>query len=135
MSISRNEMPSCFLQALANRRHGPGWLRLASAIASAIAVQLYVEYPFLRSTALQAIPGPLREIALEQATRTSLWLTGVLVDAMQAGSARIIDPVIASHLIMSTVNSAYDMRHWARRQPREVAIETYTANLFCGLFS
>ena len=123
------------LQSLARQQHGSGWRSLASVVVSAITVQLYDQYPFLRSTALQAIPGSLREIALEQANRTSLWLSGALVDAMQEGSVRIIDPLIASHIIMAAVNSAYDMRHWARRQAREASIETYAASLFCGLFA
>jgi hypothetical protein len=53
---------------------------------------------------------------------------------MRDGSIRIVDPMIAANIIISTINSAYDLRGWARRQPREEAIHSYTGVLMAGLF-
>lgn len=59
---------------------------------------------------------------------------GALVDGMAEGSVRPIDPLIASHFIMSSVNSAFEMRSWASKQPMAQATATYQAIIKDGLF-
>lgn len=111
-----------------------GWPRLAAGIASSLDVQFGAAYPLLRTTALQAMPGPVRDHAIVLAQRTALRLSGLVVEGMAQGGIRPIDPLIASQLILSTINSAYDIRTWAGRQPREQAIATYAAALRRGIF-
>jgi hypothetical protein len=49
---------------------------------------------------------------------------------------RPVDPLIAGQVIMSTVNSAYDARHWAQRfADRDEAIRTYLSILSEGMLA
>ena len=118
----------------ANARGLAGWSKLAAGIASALDVQFDGSYPLLRTTALQAMPAPVREQALALAHRTALRFTGLMVEGIAQGSIRAIDPLIASQMVMSTINSAYDIRGWAGRQPRGQAIATYASALATGIF-
>ncbi len=108
--------------------------RLAGGIMSTLALQFDGVHPMLRTTALHAMPIGLRQDAIERFERLARWLSGVLVDGMSDGSVRIVDPMIAANIIISTINSAYDLRSWANRQPRDSAIDTYTGVLMRGLF-
>ncbi|UZW57777.1 hypothetical protein NUH86_19630 [Sphingobium sp. JS3065] len=47
---------------------------------------------------------------------------------------RLIDPAIAGHIIMSTINSAYDVRGWAADQPLELAVSRFAGLLTKGIF-
>lgn len=123
------------LHAAAVVAHGEGWESLSSSISTAISLQLFGDSPFLRATALQAIPGELRATAIELASRHALWLSGTLVDAMQRGVVRVVDPLLASHFIVAAIDSACDLRSWARRQPRTRAVAVFASTLFQGLFS
>jgi len=110
------------------------WQQLASGIAKALEYQFSGDFPILRSTALQAMPTGLKTQALELFNRTALRISGLIVESMEAGQARLCDPLIASHIVMSTINSAYDIRGWARRQPLDQAIATYGRILMNGIF-
>jgi len=104
------------------------------AIAAALGLQFDGSYPLLRSTALQALPSTVRDVALGLSDRTALRLTGALVDGMAEGTLRIADPLIGSHLILSTINSAYDIRNWSNRIGGAIAVKTITALLMFGIF-
>jgi hypothetical protein len=103
-------------------------------IADALMLQFDGGYPLLRSTALQVLPGPLRDVALGLSERTVLRLTGTLVDGMTEGTLRIADPLIGSHLILSTINSAYDTQSWSRRIGSLNAVKIVTGLLMFGIF-
>lgn len=122
------------IQNIIEQQGGTRWQKLATGIASVLALQLSSDYPLLRSTALQAMPAPLRAQALELGNREALWLAGVLLEGMQEGSVRLIDPAVAGHIIMSTINSAFDSRSWAARQPLELALSSYSTLLTNGIF-
>jgi AcrR family transcriptional regulator len=115
-------------------QHGARWDRLAAGLAAVLALQFAGDSPLLRSTALQALPEALRGHALDLGTRESLWLAGALVEGMQDGSVRLIDPAIGGHIIMSTINSAYDIRGWAGGQPLAQAVADYGGLLAGGIF-
>lgn len=109
--------------------------RVASGYAAALDLQFDGVHPLLRSTALQAMPKAVRQVAAERFERSAFWLSGVLVDGMAEGSIRILDPMAAANVIIATANSAYDMRSWARKQPREEALNIYLRILMRGLFA
>ena len=48
---------------------------------------------------------------------------------------RPIDPLIASQVIMATLNAAYDLRKWASGMPGEEAVALYATTLTQGLFA
>ena len=108
--------------------------RLAGIVATAMNWQFEGDHPLLRTTALQAMPVAVRGVGIEWFDRTAHLLSGFLVDGMREGSIRIIDPMIAGHVTISTINSAYDLRSWAGKQQRDQAIGTYAGLLMNGLF-
>ena len=110
------------------------WQRLTSGIASSLNIQFEGTHPLLRSSALQALPAPVRDIAVKWSNRTALRMTGLIVEGMVEGTVRAIDPIIASQMIVSSINSAYDIRGWASKQSRAQAIMTYASGLMSGIF-
>ena len=122
------------LRAKAYREHSSPWQRVSTTITSALTLQLANEFPLLRVTAYQAMPAPMRELALLQAQRTALGVMGALVEAMVEGKVRPIDPLIASHLILSSINAAHELRGWRSGQSIDEAIATYEAVLGNGIF-
>jgi AcrR family transcriptional regulator len=122
------------LRAQAYRESRSPWQRIATTVTSALALQLANEFPLLRVTAYQAMPPAVRDVARQQAERTALGVMGALVDAMREGTVRPIDPLIAAHLILSSINAAYELRGWRSGQSIEDAIVTYETVLGDGIF-
>ena len=59
---------------------------------------------------------------------------GFLIDGVADGSVKPIDPLVASQIIMSTLNGAYEARRWAARFDKpEEAIQTYLSVLSEGM--
>jgi len=121
--------------SLAETSEPDGWQRICSAIATLLNIQFYSSWPLLRTSAFQALPASLRADMVAKSNRTALRFAGTLIDGMEDGSVRIFDPLIASQLIIATVNTAYDVRRWASRLPRDVAIAFYASSLIDGLFN
>lgn len=122
------------LQGLADREQSSAWDRIATTLRSALALQFRGEFPLLRSSALQAMPASVRQRAVERSERTALGLMGRLVWAMQDGSVRIVDPLIASHIVTSAIDASYDLRGWRTTLPLDQAIDSYMSVLATGIF-
>ncbi|WP_240334363.1 TetR/AcrR family transcriptional regulator [Sphingobium estronivorans] len=110
------------------------WDVLRSIVASAVALQFEGHDPLLRTTALQALPLTMRAGMRELSNRTAMFLSGLVVDAMREGHVRVIDPYLAGHLIMSTINSANELRSWASRLDRSEAVTRYASVIEIGIF-
>lgn len=121
-------------QRLADEAGGSHWQRLEAAIATLLDIQFASDWPLLRTTALHALPTDVRAHVVESSNRMALRFAGTLVDGIAEGSIRAIDPMIASQIIMATLNAAYDLRHWAERLPGDRAISIYASTLAAGLF-
>ena len=121
-------------QWLAHRDGSNEWERLTWAIASLLDIQFRAQWPLTRTTALQALPAQLRAEVVRRSDRIALRFMGTLVDGAREGSINAVDPMIASQLILSTLNSAFDLKGWAARLPREKAIALYASTLAGGLF-
>jgi len=122
------------IQGLAQRAGGDEWLRLATAIGSLLDIQFEASWPLMRTTALQALPPAVRAEVVARSNRTALRLAGTLIDGAVEGSLRVVDPTIASQVLLSTLNSAFDMRKWASRMPRARAIALFASPLIDGMF-
>lgn len=122
-------------QWLAHREGQNEWDRLTWAIATLLDIQFYTEWPLTRTTALQALPASLQAEVVRRSDRTALRFMGTLVDGAREGSINALDPMIASQLILSTLNAAFDLKGWAARLPREKAIGLYASTLADGLFN
>lgn len=121
-------------QHRADEAGGTHWQRLSTAIATLLDIQFADAWPLLRTTALHALPTDVRADVVERSNRMALRFAGTLVDGISEGSIRPVDPMIASQVIMATLNAAYDLRHWAERLPRDKAVTFYASTLATGLF-
>lgn len=121
-------------QWLAHRDGQTEWERLTWAVASLIDIQFRADWPLTRTTALQALPTELRADVVRRSDRIALRFMGTLVDGQREGSINLVDPMIASQLILSTLNSAFDLKNWASRIPHDKAIAFYASTLASGVF-
>lgn len=110
------------------------WERLSSAIASLLDIQFDATWPLTRTSALQALPPEFRDEVMARSDRTALRFSGCLIEGVLEGSLRFVDPIVASQVIIATLNAAFDLRKWASRMPREEAIAVYAATLVEGIF-
>lgn len=106
---------------------------LLSIIANTLRVQFGTDYPLLRITAMQALPPPLREIPMAHSQRSTLLLNGLMVDACQEGVVRRVNPLLASHVVMSAIDSAFDIRSWAAKQDPDLAVGRYIDVILYGV--
>lgn len=114
---------------------GQDWLeRLQIAFATLLDVQFSERGPLLRTTALQALPVEFREGVIDSSNRIARGFAGMMADGITEGSIRAVDPMIASQMLMCTINSAYELRGWASAMPPHQAIGTYASTLATGLF-
>nr|WP_282098604.1 TetR/AcrR family transcriptional regulator [Qipengyuania proteolytica] len=112
------------------------WTRLSSVLAELVDLQFFDSTPLLRTTALQALEADHKSDVVTRSNRLAQRFAGMLIDGIADGSVRAIDPLIAGQMMMSTVNSAYDARHWAARfdDPRD-ATRIYLSALSEGLLA
>jgi AcrR family transcriptional regulator len=120
-------------QRAAQKAGGSYLQQLAAAVSTLLHIQFYGEAPLLRSTALSALPWPLRGEAIERSNRMARRFAGMLIDGITEGSIKPVDPLIAAQTIMAALNTAYEMRGWASDQPPEKAVETYGSIVMQGI--
>ena len=115
---------------------GDHWTKLSSVLAEAVDLQFFDPMPLLRQTTLQTLGSEHKAEVVTGSDRLALRFAGMLIDGLADGSVRPIDPLIASQVIMSTLNSAYEAGHWARRfESPEAAIDTYASTLSRGILA
>ena len=77
-----------------------------------------------------------RLVAIAEVAGSAGQLSQVLLLSAADGSVRAIDPLVASQIIMSTLNGAYEARRWAARfDDPERAVETYLSVLSEGMLA
>ena len=112
------------------------WTRLTSVLAELLDVQFFDAMPLLRTTALQALDTDHKLDVVTRSNRLARRFAGMLIDGVADGSVRPIDPLVASQVIMSTLNGAYEARNWADRfGDPELAVRTYATTLSTGLLA
>lgn len=121
-------------QHAAMEKGNDAWAWVSSSMASLLNVQLHGDFPLLRTTALQALPSDVRPAVLERSNRMARRFSGMLIDGITEGTIRPIDPLIAAQAIMATINTAYELREWARLMAPEKAIDFYASTMAYGLF-
>jgi AcrR family transcriptional regulator len=121
--------------SLAEDSQPTGWRRLATAIATLLNIQFFQAWPLMRTSAFLALPASLRSNVVARSNRTALRFSGTLIDGMKDGSIRIVDPLIASQLIIATINTAFDLRKWASQQSQDAVIAYYASSMVEGLFN
>jgi len=123
------------VQGAAIESGADAWQALASASASLVDMQFFSEFPLLRTVALQALPADVRRHrVIERSDRMARRFAGIIADGISEGSLRAVDPMIASQVLMATINNAFELRAWASRLPREQAVNYYASTVMTGLF-
>lgn len=123
------------VQRAATNAGGSQWQQLTSSVATLLDVQLFSEFPLLRTTALQALPNELRNDVIDRSNRMARRFAGMMIDGISEDSIKRIDPLIASQVMMGALNAAYDLRDWIRPVERDRAIAYYGSTLAYGLFA
>jgi AcrR family transcriptional regulator len=108
--------------------------QVSSAMATLLDLQFGQKWPLLRSTAFASLPPTLRHEVTVRYNRTALSFASSLIDGIQEGSVRPVDPLIASHVINSTLYSALGLEEWSSRLPKDRAIALYASTLMWGIF-
>lgn len=115
---------------------GSYWTRLSSVLNELMELQFFDPMALLRTTALQALDNERKVDVVTRSNRLARRFAGFLIDGFADGSVRAIDPLVASQIIMSTLNGAYEARRWAKRfDDRSLAIETYLSALSEGMLA
>jgi len=123
------------VQAAAIAAGEDAWSALTSATALLIDRQFFSDFPLLRTTALQALPPDVRRHrVIERSDRMARRFAGLIADGVSEGTIRAVDPMIASQVLMSTINNAYDLRRWAERLGQGAAGRYYGSTVLFGFF-
>jgi AcrR family transcriptional regulator len=122
-------------QLAAQALDGDAWLQLTSAAAALVAFQLSSAGPLLRTSALAALPGTIRNETIEQSARLSDRFAAMIADGVAEGSLRPVDSAIAAQMLGATLNAAADLPVILRGVPPPTAVELYARPLFTGLTS
>jgi AcrR family transcriptional regulator len=122
-------------QRAAVQTDASGWSRLTGAVAALVSYQLSENGPLLRYTALAAMPENLRPQALAALNRLSERFAGMIVDGVQDGSIRPVDPTVAAQLVNGAISAAADLTRWVPDATAESAVQLFVEPLFAGVFS
>lgn len=111
---------------------GSSWQKLGIAAATLIAHQFSKQGPLLRTTALHAVPEPIRKQMALRMNRISDRFATFIVDGMRDRSVRIVDPIVAGQMINPMINGGADLNRWAPNITLEEALSFYVKPLFMG---
>ena len=115
---------------------GDFWTRLSSVLNELLELQFFDPMPLLRTTALQALDSEHKTDVVMRSNRLARRFAGFLIDGIVDGSVKPVDPLVASQIIMSTLNGAYEARRWASRfESPDDAIATYLSALSKGMLA
>lgn len=122
-------------QHAADECTGSYWQHLSSSIATLLEVQFSNASPLIHGTARQSLPMELRTLVFDELTRLARRYAGMMMDGVAEGTVRPVDSLIAAQMIMSMLNSAFDVRAWASRLPLQDAVSIYGSTIAYGLFA
>jgi AcrR family transcriptional regulator len=110
-----------------------GWARLCAAAAALLNVQLSDQGPILRLSAIGGLPA--RPDLVSQFDRVSDRFAAVISEGIADGSIRPVDPIIASQMFTSMINSAAGLPAWLPDLTPAEAPDIYAKPLLTGLFA
>jgi AcrR family transcriptional regulator len=111
------------------------WERLTMLAAALIAFQISERGPLLRTSALVALPQPMRQEMIETYSQISNRFAGVIADGITSGSMRAVDPMIGAQMFSATLNASAEYRWWVPDATGDQAGELYSKPLLMGLFT
>jgi AcrR family transcriptional regulator len=114
---------------------GDEWERLSTACAALVEHQLSPNGPLLRTSALSAIPMDIRAEMVRRSQRVSDHFAAMVSDGVAEGCMRPVDPLIASQMILATINAASDLPSVMPQVSQDRVAELYAKPLLIGLLS
>ncbi|MEJ1969235.1 MAG: TetR/AcrR family transcriptional regulator [Rhizomicrobium sp.] len=123
------------VQSAALVEPGDYWHKISSAAATLVEFQLSERGPLLRSSALAALPEPMRRAMVERANRVSERFAAMISDGVAQGSIRAVDPYIAAQMLNATLNAASDLPFTIPDVAAAEAPALYAKPMLMGVFS
>jgi AcrR family transcriptional regulator len=123
------------VQRLAMSLPGDQWVKLSSAAAVLAEYQLSEYGPLLRSSALSALPEPIREEQVAHFNRVSDRFASMISDGIAEGSIRPVDPFIAAQMLNATLNAGAELGFWVPGVTQKAAPAVFARPLLMGIFS
>ena len=123
------------VQSAALGEGGDYWHKISSAAATLVEFQLSERGPLLRSSALSALPEPMRLMMVERANRISERFAAMISDGVADGSIRAVDPYIAAQMLNATLNAAADLPFTIPDVAAFDAPALYAKPVLMGVFS
>ena len=100
------------IQRQSQQLDGSEWERLITACAGVVRYQISESGPLLRTSALVALPNEDRDPIDNLVRRVNRGFAAMLSDAIAEGTARPVDPYIASYMLHGMLNAAADLPTW-----------------------
>jgi AcrR family transcriptional regulator len=122
------------VQRLAMDLPGNQWTRLTSAAAALTEYQLSESGPLLRTSALAALPEPIRAEMVKQSDRVSDRFASMISDGIAEGSLRAVDPFLAAQMLNATLNASAELGIWVPGVKQKAAPAVYARPLLMGIF-
>lgn len=117
------------------RAAGNSWRQLTMIASTLMDYQMSAHGPLLRTSALVALPEPMRNAMIDAYSIVSNRFGGIISDGIAAGTVRAVDPVIAAQMLAATLNASAEYRWWVTGAEAEETVELYAKPLLMGLFS
>ncbi|HEY1613326.1 MAG TPA: TetR/AcrR family transcriptional regulator [Rhizomicrobium sp.] len=122
-------------QRLAMERDGNFQHKLSVLTGALVEYQLCDRGPLLRTTALAALPEPLRQTMIARFNRVCDRFAAMISDGIAEGSLRAVDPFIAAQMLNATVNGAADLSLYVPSISQADVAQRYARPMLAGIFS
>jgi len=122
------------VQRLAIALPGDQWTRLTSAAAALAEYQLSDNGPLLRTSALAAVPEPIRLEMVRQADKVSERFASMISDGIAEGSLRAVDPFLAAQMLHANLNAGAELGFWVPDVSQKAAPAVFARPLLMGVF-
>jgi AcrR family transcriptional regulator len=123
------------IQRLALTLSGDQWTRLSSAAAALAEYQLSEHGPLLRTSALSALPEPIRRQMVAHSDKVSDRFASMISDGIAEGSIRPVDPFLAAQMLNATVNAGAELGFWVPGVKPKAAPAVFARPLLMGIFA
>lgn len=114
---------------------GTGCDRLAQVCRTLLAFQLSAQGPLLRITAWTGLPDAMRNDMRITMGQLGERFAALVLEGMQDGSLRVIDPSVAAQVVNGMVNAAAEIERWVSGIDAGNAFDLFAMPVFTGLLA
>ncbi len=114
---------------------GDAWQRLTRTCTTLIDGHASGRVRLLRTYALGALPAAKRTSMILRFQACAQRFAAVIGDGIADGSLRVVDPLIAAHVVMATINAAAYSESWGRDAKARDFLTAYARPALMGLLA